>query len=303
MKKKFLCLLMILMIAFSFAACDMSGKGASNAGTDPDSDAFKEKCIAPDFGEKGYEEHFYKADCVLDDDETPREALLTSVSELNQFHELLKVSERYPNETEGKVISNKLKSYSTDYFEENALIVIFRDTSSGSNWFTVKNVETDENTVNVTLQYWETLMGTCDMKYWSIFIECPKGEVDTLNVVTQTKKQQQGVSGVGLYICLTHEVSLDTIYSDFTSEDFSELEFEFTVEDFSADLRDKVRQLLVEEPEDYWNRDTVNRYTRTLVIKLTVENKDNVLRAVELLSQREDVKWAEPIYEYFFELD
>lgn len=310
MKKSFICLLVII-IAFSFAACNVvenaapeAGKTMSTSENDnsmPSNDTF-EPDVAPNIGEKGYEEYLYEAHC-MNENEAPNEALITSVTELNQFCEQLQVTETFPNEWEGREISNKLNSYSSEYFGDNVLIVIFRAASSGAYWYTVKSIETNENTANVTLQYWRTAGGSCDMKYWTIIIECPKGTLDNLNVVTETKEEQMRAGGEGLYVCLIHDVSIETIFKDFTAKDFPELDFSFTVKDAYDWSIDSVRDALSAGSMDAKKQQFINSYTRTLIITLTESNVDNVLRAVELLSQRESVKWTEPIYEYFFEMD
>lgn len=306
MKKKLLCWLLILMVALSFAACNAPENDDDNNGEQlPSGD--ESQYVAPDFGEKGYVDHVFHGLGNLKNDTTYCQTLISSLDELQAFRSSSQVpvtiTEYVNSSTERVGMNNTLDKYGSKYFEEGSLVVMLWQAASGEYSFTVKDVDIKENTLNVTLQRWQYLGGHQAFVQWGAIIEYRKSNVDNLNVVTQTYKQQMRASGVGLNLCLTHEVSLETIYHDFTAEDFPELDFEFIVEDFSTELRDKVRQLLVEEPDDYWNRETVNSFTRILVIRLTVENKDNVLRALELLAQRGEIEEVEPIYEFFFEID
>ena len=355
MKKRLICLLLILIVAFSFSfsACNVFGNqppkgdetgtvgdgtqnGAPNDEKEPNDDGSevvspddnwkerweeyweeyrKENSIKPDFesgsdyagadyGEKGYVEYMYEYGSSSE----ANDALITSLDELKEYCESSRIWEMYlsrrnTGDTEISKLSDRLSLYSDKYFENNALIIIFAAAGSGSHWYTVKNIETSENVVNVTIQRWETIMGTCDMKYWGIIIECPKSDVDELKVVTEVKEQQCKPSSVEIHLALTHEVSLQTIFRDYTAEDFPELDFDFVVEDSSGyykECRENVQQLLL---EGSLSSRAVEIYTRKLLIKLTVESAENVLRAVELLSKRADINWVEPDYVYYFDVD
>ena len=214
MKKRLICSLLILIVAFSLSlsacnvekSCDSErnpnasvGGGTTNvmpnSGENDIQSAERNelKCNAADFGEKGYEEHILDRLYPADDAKFDDEALITSVNELEKFLSVEHLRESVlfdpsytgSRDTRYTRFNDKLASYTSEYFETNALIVIFRSASSGSYWYTVEGVAIAENTLNVTLQYWRTSMGTCDMNYWGIIIECPKGNFDKLNVVTE----------------------------------------------------------------------------------------------------------------------
>ena len=305
MKKRLICLLLILIVAFSLVACNVVEN--TEPETDPIGETSKEEYSAPNFDEKGYVDHVFHGLGNLPNDTTYCQKIISSLDELQEFRSSSQVpvtiTEYVNSSTERTSMNKTLDMYGSKYFEEGALVVLLWKAPSGEYDFTVKDVSIEENALNVTMLRWDYLVGHQAVVQWGAIIEFKKSEVDTLNVVEETIQQQMRISGAGLYVCLTHELSLETIYRDFTAEDFPELDFLFTVEDRFPSSREKAQDLLINEPTGYYDREYLNNYTRTLVITLTVKNREDVVRAVELLSQKEGVKWAEAIYEEYFEID
>ena len=173
MKKKLLCLGLLLMMVFALAAC-----GADY--------------VPPNFGEKGYAEFLYRG-LDIGTDDAPKEAFIDSVQALKKFRNAAKFEEGVfwesdytgSRETVYTQFTEKLDSYSSAYFKKNILIAILHTASSGSFSYTVKSVEAQEGTLNVTLQEWRPEVGTCDIKLWCILIECPKGNYSDLNVTME----------------------------------------------------------------------------------------------------------------------
>lgn len=290
MKKSLLCLGLLFVMAFSFAACRQSGNVATDSGEkdivelDTEKDNVEEQLPNTEVPEN---KHYL----FFNGDYSSNEALITSVEELDEFCK-----------TEARV-SGLSDIYTDDYFKENVLIIILRGASSGSNEYKIKSVATENDVVTVTLQYKIAAIGTCDMRLWPFLIEYEKGDFSKLNVVVETKYQQREVSGTGFFMGFTNKATLETINHIYSPEDFPELDFDFTIEEYFEKSRDEVKQALSEGTADKAMQEYMQRYTRMFEIRLTEKNKENVLRAVELLTQREEVKYIEPLYEYYFEED
>ena len=67
-----------------------------------------------------------------------------------------------------------LPRYDGGYFEDHGLIVIPIEASSGSYWYRVTDVTTDENGVTVAIDKFSPEVVTCDMAYWYIFVNVSK---------------------------------------------------------------------------------------------------------------------------------
>lgn len=284
MKKTLICLGLLFVMALSFTACGKPDYIEPDAGEKSQVDY-----VEADAGEKGQvdyvepgsgEINYYKTD-----------ALIKSVEELDELRKSAQLRE------------TAFASYDSEYFKDNYLIVIFRVAASGSYRYTVKSVESEGNTVNVTLQLWQPAIGTCDIREWIIPIECKKGNFSELNVVTEAKYQQRKADGTGFFIGFTHEATIETIYRDYTPADFPELDFEFTIEEMFTSGRDEVRQTLSEGSTDKGKQEYAQRFSRMFEINLTEKSEENVMRAAELLTQRKEISYVEPFYEYFFEMD
>ena len=293
MKKRLLCLGLFLVMAFSFAACGKSSYDGTDSGeknnveldtNNTEKDNVEEQLPNTEVPED-------KRYLFFNGDYSSNEALITSVEELDEFCE-----------TEARV-ANLSDKYSDEYFKENVLIIILKGASSGSIQYKVKNIAAENNILTVTLECKIPAVGTCDMRLWPFLIEYEKGDFSELNVVVETKYQQREASGEGFFMGFTNKATLETINHIYSPEDFPELDFDFTIEEYFEKSRDEVKQALSEGTADKAMQEYMQRYSRMFEIKLTEKSKENVLRAVELLTQREEVKYVEPLYEYFFEED
>lgn len=292
MKKKLLCLGLLLVMVFSFAACGKPAYVVPNSDEKDNVELDTEKGgVDEDLSNTGEEDRDSMPISSWRSDFSPNEALITSVEELNEF---CKTDKR---------VSYLHDKYSDEYFKEKVLIVIIRGASSGSNEYKVKSVAAENNEVTVALQYKIPVMGTCDMRLWTFPIEYEKGDYSKLNVVVETKYQQMEVSGTGFWMGFTNKATLETINHIFSPEDFPELDFDFTIQEYFEKSRDEVKQALSEGTTDKAMQEYMQRYCRMFKINLTEKNKENVLRAVELLTQKKEVEYAEPVYEYYFEED
>ena len=287
MKKRLLGLGLILtmVFAFAFTACDN--------GYTP-----------PDFGEKGYAEYCYEG-LHYNNDQAPTEALITSKKALKKFLRTVKFAEGVfwdddytgSRETVYTRLMDQFDSYSSRYFKDNALVAVIKTASSGSYSYTVKSAEAQNHTLNVALQCWKPGDGvTADIKTWCILIELPKGDYKQLKVEEENKFQTREVAGTGFYMLFTHEASLDTLYHDYTPEDFPELDFDFTIEEYLIRSRDEVREAL----SNGATSGQFSHFARMFKIVLTEKSKENVLRAMERLGAREEIEAIEPNYEYFW---
>ena len=291
MKKRLFCLALLFMMVFTFAACD----------TD---------YTPPDFGEKGYAEHFYRG-IHYNNSEAPKQELITSTNELKQYRKTVQFGDDVTwddgytgsRETVYTQLMAQLDSYSSRYFRDNVLVALIRTEPSGSNSYTVKSVTAQESNLNVTLQRWLPTIGTTDIQSWCVLIECPKGDYTDLKVEVKDKYQVEEVKGTSFRVSFTHEASLATVYHDYTPADFPELDFEFTIKDDLQTVTDFVRNALLEEPIDSQAQYRIDIYVRLFEFTLAEKSKENVLRAVELLSQREEIEFIYPTYEYLWEED
>lgn len=96
-------------------------------------------------------------------------------------------------------------------------------------------------------------------------------------------------------IYLTEEATNATVFEDYTVEDFPEINAE-SIREITDTLTATIRQHLREDPTgstipDYWKN-----YKRCFSITLKEKSKENVLRVVNLLRQRDDIKSASPNY-------
>lgn len=130
-------------------------------------------------------------------------------------------------------------------------------------------------------------------------------EADTLsaekNVPTEASATKRDFTDSEVLVAMTHEESLK--FTKYTASDFAEIGCA-SVKDLSSATAEKVQQVLRGEKlaEDsvgaaFMNENiNVDTFHTILSLKLSEPGKENVLRAVALLNQREDVYIAEPNY-------
>ena len=286
MKKKLFSIALLFTMVFAFAACGV---------------------YLPDYGEQGYVANLYMG-LHYTNNEAPTEAIIHSTQELKEFCDAVQFEDSVfstsNRETVHSQFIERLNSYSSRFFKDNVLVAVLEVAGSGGHTYSVKSVEAQEGTLNATLQYWIPGEGvTTDIKVWGILIEYPKGDYTQLNVEVEEKHQRQEADGNTFYVTFTHEASLATIDHDYTPADFPELDFAFTVEDNMSSITDFVRQALAQESIDSQTQYRIDIFVRGLKFTLAEPSKENVLRAVELFSEQEDVWLAYPAYEYFWEED
>lgn len=102
-------------------------------------------------------------------------------------------------------------------------------------------------------------------------------------------------------ITLTNEATFENIFHDYTVEDFPEI----NAESISENGGDScvvgigiVRRWLEEDPTGSTIPDEWKTYQRHFTITLKEKSKENVLRVVNLLMQRDDIASAFPSYSY-----
>lgn len=126
------------------------------------------------------------------------------------------------------------------------------------------------------------------------------------NVPTDASATKRDFTDSEVLVAMTHEESLK--FTKYTAADFAEIGCA-SVKDLSSAAAEKVQKVLRGEKlaEDsigaaFMNKNiNVDTFHTILSLKLAEPGKDNVLRAVALLNQREDVYIAEP--NYIFQLD
>lgn len=121
------------------------------------------------------------------------------------------------------------------------------------------------------------------------------------NVPTDASATKRDFTDSEVLVAMTHEESLK--FTKYTAADFAEIGCA-SVKDLSSAAAEKVQKVLRGEKlaEDsigaaFMNKNiNVDTFHAILSLKLAEPGKDNVLRAVALLNQREDVYIAEPNY-------
>ena len=121
------------------------------------------------------------------------------------------------------------------------------------------------------------------------------------NVSTEASATKRDFTDSEVLVAMTHEESLK--FTKYTAADFAEIGCA-SVQDLSSAKAEKVQKVLRGEKlaEDsigaaFMNKNiNVDTFHRILSLKLAEPGKENVLRAVDLLNQREDVYIAEPNY-------
>lgn len=101
-------------------------------------------------------------------------------------------------------------------------------------------------------------------------------------------------------VVLTKTKEATRQFLDYTPEDFAEVNA-ISVKDLSASTVEWVRKKVQGIPTDEEMFIDIENYRRMLSIQLAVKSKDNVLKAVEILKQRDDVQSASP--NYYLKLD
>lgn len=102
-----------------------------------------------------------------------------------------------------------------------------------------------------------------------------------------------------LIVCLTEEASFEYIFHDYTAEDFPEIGA-VSVDPLDGPwgdtpgIVDKIRQCLSEDPSGNTIPEHFKHHKRMFCITLDKQDKENVLRAIFILRQREDIYIAEP---------
>lgn len=100
---------------------------------------------------------------------------------------------------------------------------------------------------------------------------------------------------------LTKQATDETIFHDYTIEDFPEVAA-VSIEEIDGRTSDtdglthSVRQCLLEDPAGAAIPDHLKNYKRMFAITLAEKGKQNVLSAVDILKQREDIEDAFPNY-------
>ena len=121
------------------------------------------------------------------------------------------------------------------------------------------------------------------------------------NVPTDASASKRDFTDSEVLVAMTHEESLK--FTKYTAADFAEIGCA-SVQDLSSAKAEKVQKVLRGEKlaEDsigaaFMNKNiNVDTFRTILSLKLSEPGKENVLRAVALLNQREDVYIAEPNY-------
>ena len=106
-----------------------------------------------------------------------------------------------------------------------------------------------------------------------------------------------------IMIVLTNEASLEYVYHDYTPADFAEIGCvevqdlsSATTEHFRAQLKGELKPPENPRPGQLWfyQEKDVTQFRRILCLKLDKESKSNVLLAIKILEQRDDIYSAEP---------
>ena len=104
-----------------------------------------------------------------------------------------------------------------------------------------------------------------------------------------------------LIVCLTEQASFEYIFHDYTAEDFSGIGA-VSVESLDGPwgdtegIVDKIRQCLLDDPSGNTIPDHLKHHKRMFCITLDKHDRENVLRSVYILRQREDIYIVEPSF-------
>lgn len=114
-----------------------------------------------------------------------------------------------------------------------------------------------------------------------------------------------------ILIVLTNEVSLESVYHDYTPDDFAEIGCvevrdlsSATTEHFRAQLKGELKPPENPRPGQLWfyQEKDVTTFRRILSLKLKYPSKLNVLIAIKILEHRADIYSAGPDYIYQIDL-
>ena len=64
--------------------------------------------------------------------------------------------------------------YTQSYFEDYALVIVFTSESSGSNYYTGAEINSDKN--EIVIDRYIPQVGTCDMASWAVILEVPASD-------------------------------------------------------------------------------------------------------------------------------
>ena len=157
-------------------------------------------------------------------------------------------------------------------------------------------------------KYWKLIVAISSLviiiavALWFLFPECSYINSDIEKVYCKATLDDEFTENE-IMIVLTNEASLEYVYHDYTPADFAEIGCvevrdlsSATTEHFRAQLKGELKPPENPRPGQLWfyQEKDVTQFRRILCLKLDKESKSNVLLAIKILEQRDDIYSAEP---------
>lgn len=289
MKKTLLCFGLILLMIFSFAAC---GGQKDNATKDPTYGDQIEDNTTKDPTEDSPTGTFEYISCKMLYWE-----ISDSVASETQLQERVFSITELQNNAEYQRNSEPFEGFDEEFFKEKSLL-IYRFTSPDSvGEAYLSYAYTTDSGQSVTINAWYLRSYNYVAGNAVMLFELNRDNYKDININLRFDSIEFADGDV--LVSLTKEATDATIFHDYTLEDFPEVNAE-SIEEIdgrtsqSSGLTYRIRQCLLEDPTGGTIPDHLKNYTRLFVIRLTQKSKENVLRTIDILQQRDDIDHASP---------
>ncbi len=168
--------------------------GCKNKSDTPEADQDLNEKLKTENIEKTYDfkAEYVRTDFYQDEVEYPIAKIIRSVEELDGYYKENKNSYFSDSENSSKFL-NVCDKYDSSYFEDNILILVVLEETSGSVSHEVESIKFDGSELSVNINCISPESGTCDMAEWHIFIEPDEKIAVTDENITVTCSRVAGI--------------------------------------------------------------------------------------------------------------
>lgn len=280
MKKRLFCLGLIIALVFSFAACTGEPQSETNQGENSSQGELESFAYIP------CKLLYWEISPSVDADAQMQERVF-SMSELQSSIEYQRNAAPF-------------EEFDSDFFEEKSLLIFrFKAPYLGGQAL-LSYAYTLDNGNSITVNAWYHCGIDPNAGNVLMLVQLDRDEYTDISVHVSYANFEFTDSDV--LIWLTKEATDATTFHDYTVEDFPELNA-VEVEELTIYTNARIRECLLEDPTGGTIPDHLKNNKRCFLIRLTEKSKENVLRAVNILLQRDDIETAGPNYIYHAEDD
>ena len=297
MKKRLLSLGLIFALVFSFAACT-SEPPKTNQGETPPQAESPSTSEQPDDNQgetppqEGLENtpgfYFYSAELLYWE-------ISDSVDADTKLQERVFSMTELQNSIEYQRSSAPFENFDGDFFEEKSLLIYrFKTHCSGGTPYLIDTYSFgNEKDLRIRVVY----MCGDDPQSGNGLMLIELGRDDYTRIYVNIISEEDDFEDDDVIFGLTEKATAETIFHDYTVEDFPEVNA-VSIGEITIYTSEEIRQCLLKDPTGATIPDNLKNYTRSFVLNLAEKGKRNVLRAIVILSERDDIEYAQPNYIY-----